>query len=179
MHPEKLATSRPLTSCNRNTSLHPDHFSVSGLLPCTAYSELHYMRTIAIVPEHFLTSGPLFHASGPFPYIRITSLHADQITSPHPDNFPASGSLHYMRTRSLPHIRTISQHQDHFTTCGPDHFSTSGQFPSIQPTCFLSHHLLYNKQPSSPKSDVAKFDFQQGKLMFLETFCKVYYLYWM
>ena len=83
MHREKFPTSRPLASWNWNTSLHPDHFSVSGLLPCTVYSELHYMRTVAIVPKHSRTSGPL-------PYIRITSLHPIQITSPHPDNFPAS-----------------------------------------------------------------------------------------
>ena len=132
MYPGKLPTSRPLTSCNWNTSLDPDQFSVSGLRPCTVYSDLHYMRNAAIVPEQFL--------------------HPDHF-SMHPDHFPTSGSLHYMRTRSLPHIRTISLHQDHFTTCGPghlptsgpdhfptsgpDHFPTSGQFPSIQPTCFL------------------------------------------
>jgi len=81
MHPEKLPPSRPLTSRNRNTSLHP-YFSVTGLLPCTVHSELHYMRTTTIVLEQFLISGPIFHAFGPFFYIRNTSLH--------PDNFPAS-----------------------------------------------------------------------------------------
>jgi len=181
------------------TSLHSDHFNVSGKTPyiqTTDFLQLKYfprsgpvlcLRTTSLYSIQrpslhaercnssgtILTSGPLFHASGPFPYIRITSLHADQITSPHPDHFPTSGSLHYMRTRSLTHIRTRSL--PHIRTRSLPHIRTVSQHPTN-----LFPHLLYNKQHFWPKLEVVKFNSQQRQLltqlMFLGTFSKVYYV---
>jgi hypothetical protein len=115
MHPDELPTSRPLTSCNWNTSPHPDHFSASG----------------------------------------TTSLYSIQRPSLRADHCNSSVTLPYIRT-TFPCIQTISLYQDHFPT--------SGQFPCIQPTCFFSIHLLYNKQPFSPKLEVVKFNTLKAEL---------------
>jgi hypothetical protein len=98
------------------TSLDSDHFNTSGKTPYIqttdflATETLPYIRTTSLYQDYFPVQYTAnFTTCGPLQYFRNTSVHPDHF-SMHPDHFPTSGSLHYIRSRSLPHIQIIPQH---------------------------------------------------------------------